>query len=196
MCSSDLGSRSMPPTQAKLATEAIAGTLVLMIRSLFLALALALVACDSQTKVSTPAAELGIETRFPVRMGQVLSQLRIAATDLEKARGLMGVTKLSDEEGMAFMYDAETQMRFWMKDTPLDLDIAFVARDGTVLEVKTMTAGDTDTTASGSDQVRFAVEMRAGWFGHFGVKPGDKISVEDLRTALKARGFDATRFLP
>jgi uncharacterized membrane protein (UPF0127 family) len=167
-----------------------------MIRSLFLALALALVACDSQTKVSTPAAELGIETRFPVRMGQVLSQLRIAATDLEKARGLMGVTKLSDEEGMAFMYDAETQMRFWMKDTPLDLDIAFVARDGTVLEVKTMTAGDTDTTASGSDQVRFAVEMRAGWFGHFGVKPGDKISVEDLRTALKARGFDATRFLP
>ena len=70
-----------------------------MIRSLFLALALALVACDSQTKVSTPAAELGIETRFPVRMGQVLSQLRIAATDLEKARGLMGVTKLSDEEG-------------------------------------------------------------------------------------------------
>ena len=108
----------------------------------------------------------------------------------------MGVTKLSDEEGMAFMYDAETQMRFWMKDTPLDLDIAFVARDGTVLEVKTMTAGDTDTTASGSDQVRFAVEMRAGWFGHFGVKPGDKISVEDLRTALKARGFDATRFLP
>jgi uncharacterized membrane protein (UPF0127 family) len=167
-----------------------------MIRSLFLALALALVACDSQKSVSAPSVELGIETRFPVRMGQVLSQLRVAATDLEKARGLMGVTKLSDEEGMVFMYDAESQMRFWMKDTPLDLDIAFVARDGTVLEVRTMTAGDTDTTASGSDQVRFAVEMRAGWFGHFGVKPGDKISVEDLRTALKARGFDAKRFLP
>ena len=129
-------------------------------------------------------------------MGFVLAQLKLAVTDLEKARGLMGVTKLTDEEGMAFLYDAESQARFWMKDTPLDLDIAFVSREGTVLEVRTMTAGDTDTTVSVSDKVRFAVEMRAGWFGHFGVKPGDSINVEDLRKALVARGFDPKRFLP
>ena len=167
-----------------------------MIRLLLLAMALALVACDSRQTSSSPAAELGIETRFPVRMGQVLGQLRIAATDLEKARGLMGVSHLSEAEGMAFMYDAESQMRFWMKDTPLDLDIAFVSRDGTVLEVKTMTAGDTETTASTTDQVRFAIEMRAGWFRDFGVKPGEKINVDDMRAALKARGFDARRFIP
>jgi uncharacterized membrane protein (UPF0127 family) len=167
-----------------------------MIRSLFLSLAILLVACDGGRTSPAPSVELGIETRFPVRMGFVLSQLRIAATDLEKARGLMGVTKLSDDEGMAFMYDAESQMRFWMKDTPLDLDIAFVARDGTILEVRTMTAGDTETTASATDQVRFAVEMRAGWFGHFGVKPGDKVNVEDMRKALRSRGFDPLRFIP
>ena len=167
-----------------------------MIRTLFLSLALALVACDSQRRSEVPSTELGIEARLPVRMGLVFAQLRIAATDLEKARGLMGTTRLSDEEGMAFMYEAETQMRFWMKDTPLDLDIAFVARDGTVLEVKTMTAGDTETTASSSDQVRFAIEMRAGWFAHFGVKPGDKVNLDDMRQALKARGFDPARFLP
>jgi len=167
-----------------------------MIRPLFLSLALALVACDSRQANSAPVAELGLETRFPVRMGQVLGRLRIAATDLEKARGLMGVTKLTDEEGMAFMYDAETRMSFWMKDTPLDLDIAFIARDGTVLEVRTMTAGDTETTASSTDQVRFAIEMRAGWFGHFGVKPGDKVNLDDIRAALKARGFDPKRFIP
>jgi len=182
--------------QANLATEAIAGTLSAMIRSLFLSLALALVACDSHQTPSTPVAELGIETRFPVRMGQVLGQLRIAATDLEKARGLMGVTKLTDEEGMAFMYDAESRMSFWMKNTPLDLDIAFISRDGTVLEVRTMSAGDTETTSSTTDQVRFAIEMRSGWFGHFGVKPGDKVNVDDMRTALKARGFDPKRFIP
>jgi uncharacterized protein len=185
-----------PSKQANLATEAIAGTLTLMIRSLFLSLALAFVACDSRQVSSAPVAELGIETRFPVRMGVVLGQLQIAATDLEKARGLMGVTKLTDEQGMAFMYDAETRMSFWMKDTPLDLDIAFIARDGTVLEVRTMTAGDTETTSSTTDQVRFAIEMRAGWFGHFGVKAGDKINIDDVRAALKARGFDPKRFIP
>ena len=167
-----------------------------MIRTLFVAMALALAACDSQHSANAPTTELGIETRFPVRMGQVLGQLRIAATDLEKARGLMGTTKLSEEEGMAFMYDTESQMRFWMKDTPLDLDIAFIARDGTVLEVRTMTAGDTETTASTTDQVRFAIEMRSGWFRDFGVKPGEKINVDDMRAALKARGFDSRRFIP
>ena len=167
-----------------------------MFRMLFLVVALAFVACDSQRPAPPPAAELAFDTRFPVRMGQVLGRLRIAATDLEKARGLMGVTQLNDAEGMAFMYDAETRMSFWMKDTPLDLDIAFVGRDGTVLEVKTMTARETETTASSSDQVRFAIEMRAGWFRDFGVKPGDTVNVEDLRAALKARGFDPKRFIP
>jgi uncharacterized membrane protein (UPF0127 family) len=167
-----------------------------MFRMLFLVIALAFVACDSQRPAPPPAAELAFDTRFPVRMGQVLGRLRIAATDLEKARGLMGVTQLNDAEGMAFMYDAETRMSFWMKDTPLDLDIAFVGRDGTVLEVKTMTARETETTASSSDQVRFAIEMRAGWFRDFGVKPGDTVNVEDLRAALKARGFDPKRFVP
>jgi uncharacterized membrane protein (UPF0127 family) len=183
--------------QANLATEAIAGTLPTMSRLFFLSLALVFAACDSrQPTPAGPVRELGLETRFPVRMGAVLAQLRVAASELEKARGLMGVTQLAEAEGMAFMYDAESRMGFWMKDTPLDLDIAFVARDGTVLEVRTMTAGDTETTSSLTDQARFAVEMRAGWFRDFGVKPGDKVALEDLRAALTARGFDPRKFLP
>jgi uncharacterized membrane protein (UPF0127 family) len=168
-----------------------------MLRIAVLALVLALTACDSrQPGPLTTASELGLETRFPVRIGAIQAQVRVAASELEKARGLMGVTRLAEAEGMAFMYDAETRMSFWMKDTPLDLDIAFVARDGAILEVRTMTAGDTGTTASLSDQARFAVEMRAGWFRDRGIKPGDKVAVEDLRTALRARGFEPGKFLP
>jgi uncharacterized membrane protein (UPF0127 family) len=167
-----------------------------MFRTILFAGLLALTACDSRQTPAAATRELGLETRFPVRMGDVLARLRVAASDLEKARGLMGVARLDEAEGMAFMYDAETRMGFWMKDTLLDLDIAFVDRDGVILEVRTMTAGDTDTTSSLSDQARFAVEMRAGWFRDFGVKPGDKVAVEDLRAALAARGFDARRFLP
>ncbi len=167
-----------------------------MSRSLFLLLALTLVACDGRKSETVPSAELGVESRLPVRMGVVLTHLRIAATDLEKARGLMGTQKLPEAEGMAFMYDNDTQMRFWMKDTPLDLDIAFVDKTGVILEIKTMLAGDTDTTVSSSDRVRFTVEMSAGWFAHFGVKVGDKVELEDMRHALTARGFEARRYLP
>jgi uncharacterized membrane protein (UPF0127 family) len=182
--------------QAKLASEAIAGTLVRMFRLLFLALALGLVACDSRRPEAAPTRELGLETRFPVRMGVVLSQLRVAISDLEKARGLMGVAKLDEAEGMAFLYDEDGEMSFWMKNTLIDLDIAFVGRDGTVLEVRTMTAGDTETTTSVTKQARFAVEMRAGWFRDFGVKPGDKVNLEDLRAAVRGRGYDVKKFLP
>jgi uncharacterized membrane protein (UPF0127 family) len=182
--------------QAKLASEAIAGTLARMFRLLFLALALGFVACDSPRPEVAPARELGLETRFPVRMGEVLAQVRVAISDLEKARGLMGVARLEEAEGMAFLYDEDGQLSFWMKDTLLDLDIAFVARDGTVLEVRTMTAGDTETTRSVAKQARFAVEMRAGWFRDFGVKPGDRVNLDDLRSAVKARGYDVKKFLP
>lgn len=194
-----MGWRTATPRggQANLAMMAMVRTLPAMSRFLLPTLALLLVACDSrQPAPAGPVRELGLETRFPVRVGVVLTQLRVAATDLEKARGLMGVTRLAEAEGMAFMYDAEARMGFWMKSTPLDLDIAFVARDGTVLEIRTMSAGDTETTTSLSDRARFAVEMRAGWFRDFGVKPGDKVNVEDLRVALRARGFDAGKFLP
>jgi uncharacterized membrane protein (UPF0127 family) len=167
-----------------------------MFRCFFMAVACALVACDSRQPAAVSATELGLETRFPVRLGSATARLRVAASELEKARGLMGVARLAEAEGMAFMYDGDTQMRFWMKDTPLDLDIAFVARDGTLLEVRTMTAGDTETTSSQSRQVRFAIEMRAGWFRDSGVRPGDKVQLEDLRAALTARGFDSRRFLP
>ena len=167
-----------------------------MFRLFFLALALGFVACDSPRPEATPARELGLETRFPVRMGVVLAQVRVAISDLEKARGLMGVARLEEAEGMAFLYDDDGEMSFWMKDTLIDLDIAFVGRDGTVLEVRTMTAGDTETTQSLTTQARFAVEMRAGWFRDFGVRPGDRVNLDDLRAAVKARGYDVKKYLP
>lgn len=167
-----------------------------MFRLLILVLALGFVACDRPRPEVAPARELGLETRFPVRMGVVLSRLRVAISDLEKARGLMGVARLEEAEGMAFLYDEDGEMSFWMKNTLIDLDIAFVDRDGTILEVRTMTAGDTETTTSFTKRARLAVEMRAGWFRDFGVKPGDRVDLTDLRAAVRDRGYDVKKFLP
>jgi hypothetical protein len=155
-------------------------------------------ACDNHAPRSSAVVteEADLQVRFPVRVGAVTTRQRLAATELEKARGLMGTAALPEDEGMVFLYQEDLQMRFWMKDTPLDLDIAFVAADGTILEVRTMQAGDTNTTVSASDRVRFSVEMAAGWFARRGVKPGDKVELAALRAGLTARGFVATRYVP
>ena len=160
---------------------------------------LGFVACDGQARRPVSAVvteEADIEVRFPLRLGAVATRQRLAVTELEKARGLMGTARLPEDEGMVFLYQEDLRMRFWMKDTPLDLDIAFVSFEGVVLEVKTMKAGDTETTVSASDKVRFTVEMAAGWYAAAGVKPGDKVDLVALRAALKARGFQAARYLP
>lgn len=158
----------------------------------------ALAACDRQPSPAPVAVkeEAGVDVRFAVRQGKVETRLRLAVTDLEKSRGLMGTAKLPENEGMAFLYESDTQMRFWMKDTPLDLDIAFVSAEGVILEVKTMRAGDTETTQSSSDKVRFTVEMAAGWYARAGLQVGDRVDLGALRAGLTARGFQAKRYLP
>jgi uncharacterized membrane protein (UPF0127 family) len=186
-------------SQANLASLAIFGTMPRMYRLLLLLVGLGCVACDNQARrpaASVATEEADIEVRFPVRLGAVATRQRLAVTELEKARGLMGTASLPEDEGMVFLYQEDLQMRFWMKDTPLNLDIAFVSADGTILEVRTMQAGDTNTTVSASDRVRFSVEMAAGWFARRGVKPGDKVDLVALRAGLTARGFVASRYLP
>ena len=169
-----------------------------MFRLSFLLAVFALAACDRQPAPAPAAAteEASVEVRFPVRLGSVATRLRLAVTDLEKSRGLMDTVQLPENEGMAFLYEYDSQMRFWMKNTPLDLDIAFVSAEGVIMEVKTMRAGDTETTTSTSDKVRFTVEMAGGWFARSGVKVGDKVDLAAVRAGLTARGFQAQRFFP
>lgn len=163
-----------------------------------LAAALLLVACDSGRPPASArnAPEAGIEVRFPVAVGRPVVNLRLAVTDLEKARGLMGTAQLPDDEGMAFLYERAQQVSFWMKDTPLDLDIAFVSAEGVILEVRTMRSLDLTSVESKSGAVRLAVEMPAGWFERQGVAPGARVDLAAVRQGLAARGFDPARYLP
>ena len=168
-----------------------------MFQVLGIALLMSLVGCDRvESSVGVAKVEAGWDEHFPVHVGKQIVQLRLAVTDLEKSQGLMRVEKLPESEGMAFMYATPQQMNFWMKDTLMDLDIAFVLDDGTIDEIRTMQAGDTRGTHSRSTQVRFTIEMPAGSFARAGVQTGDKVNLSDLKKALEARGFRPQRYLP
>jgi len=168
-----------------------------MFRIFSILLVVAISGCDREAPPANvaPTTEAGLEVPFPVRVGRGEAKLKVAVTELEKSQGLMGVTQLSNAEGMAFIYTAPQQMNFWMKDTLLNLDIAFVQADGTIDEIRTMQAGDTRGTHSRSDQVLFTIEISAGWFERTGVKAGEKVNLSDLKKALSARGFISDRYL-
>lgn len=153
---------------------------------------LLLAGCGDQ-KVVAPAADgEPFTTAYELKVDGKTLFARLAVSEMEKSQGLMGVSASSDE-GMLFVYASDTRARFWMKDTPADLDIGFFDREGRLLRVMTMRAYDTEVTDPGSDRVRFALEMRAGWFAQAGMAEGAKLDLYSVVNALRARGYSPTK---
>src|SRR5690349_7555344 len=73
-----------------------------------------------------PDTTTTIVRTIPVTVGTRVVQAELATTYTERTNGLMGRTFLPDTAGMLFAFAGDQQLSFWMKDTPIDLDIAFV----------------------------------------------------------------------
>ena len=107
--------------------------------------------------------------------------------------GLMHVTAdqmapLPDgiERGMLFVFDRPTRISFWMKNTIIPLDIAYVATDGTVVAMYTMVPLDSRPNAyPPGAPYRFAIEVSANRLTGLGVKVGDRLQIPP--TILKRR---------
>ena len=93
-----------------------------------------------------------------------------------RTRGLMFRTRLPADTGMIFAFPAETTTPFWNKDTPLDLDLAFLAEDGTILEIRRLERANPDLITP-TVAYRLALELPAGWFAGMDFGVGDHVLV-------------------
>jgi uncharacterized membrane protein (UPF0127 family) len=114
-------------------------------------------------------------TTLKVGMHSIRAQLAI--TPMQRQIGLMHRREMPTQEGMLFVFDEPSQQCFWMRNTLIPLSIAFLADDGTVVNVADMKPQSDDSHCS-AKPVRFALEMNQGWFAKRGVKPGTRISGE------------------
>lgn len=105
----------------------------------------------------------------------------VADTDEVRTEGLMFVTKdqMSDDQGMLFVFPDVDYLGFWMKNTLIPLDIAFMRSDGTIVTIHTMSPLDERTYRS-SEPAQYALEVHAGWFDRHGVKVGDKVDLSPI----------------
>ncbi|MDC8783883.1 DUF192 domain-containing protein [Roseateles koreensis] len=107
--------------------------------------------------------------------GMHLIQAEVASSFEERQIGLMNRRSMPVGAGMLFVFEEANPQCFWMKNTLIPLSIAFVADDGTVVNVADMQAMSEVSHCSGKP-VRYALEMNQGWFAKRGIKPGFKMS--------------------
>ena len=122
-----------------------------------------------------PTDDVGPLAKVILHIGKASLTTEIAASPAQQERGLMYVTKLPDNDGMIFLLPKVITAAFWMKNTLIPLSIAFIDKNGVILEIHDMKAQDETITRSDSDQVAYALETNLHWFALNGIKPGDKI---------------------
>ena len=101
-------------------------------------------------------------------------QAEVARSAAEREIGLMFRTALGPNDGMLFVFEQPGQQCFWMKNTLLPLSVAFVADDGSIVNIDTMKPQTLDIHCS-EKPVRFVLEMNEGWFAKRGIKAGSKL---------------------
>src|SRR5262245_14923073 len=111
----------------------------------------------------------------PLTAGMYNISAEVARTDAQRAIGLMHRSEMPQHEGMLFVFEQSSVQCFWMKNTLLPLSIAFLADDGTVVNIADMQPKSLDSHCS-DKPVRYALEMNQGWFAKRGIKPGFRLS--------------------
>jgi uncharacterized membrane protein (UPF0127 family) len=99
---------------------------------------------------------------------------QVALTPEQRQIGLMLRKDMPQHEGMIFVFERPAQQCFWMKNTLLPLTAAFVADDGTIVNLADMKPQTTETHCS-DKPVRYVLEMNKGWFAKKGIKAGSKL---------------------
>ena len=104
----------------------------------------------------------------------------VVDTPRARQKGLMGRTRLGDDEAMLFVFEDADRHCFWMKRTPIPLSVAFLADDGTIVGIADMEP-DSETQHCAPRPVRLALEVRAGGFARKGMTPGTRLSGQPFR---------------
>ena len=137
-----------------------------------------LLACLPSLLVTGGAAAQGMPQQLPaVELTAGIHAIRaeLARTAEQRAIGLMHRPSMPANDGMLFAFERADTQCFWMKDTLLPLSAAFLADDGSIVNVVDMQPKTLDSHCS-AKPVRFVLEMNQGWFAKRGLKPGSKLA--------------------
>lgn len=141
--------------------------------SLFLTLCAALLrvsACNAQPQV-TIATKEGKELTF---------QVEVADTPAKRELGLQYRRDLALDRGMIFLFPGESEHSFWMKNTPIPLDMIFIGRDWKIVGILEQAVPFSTDSRSVAGASQFVLEINGGLAKRYGIKAGDSVRFHGL----------------
>lgn len=112
----------------------------------------------------------------PQKKPSLILTVEIAHTEEQRRTGLMNRKSLGSNEGMLFVFEKSNYQSFWMKNTYIPLDIAFIDDEKTVINIsKNVTPLNETLTYRSSKPALYVIETNANWFEKNDIKAGDKL---------------------
>jgi len=117
--------------------------------------------------------------------------VEIFTTEEERAQGLMFRTELPENHGALFVFPYPQRLSFWMKNTLIPLDLAFLDASGVIVELHALEPLE-ERPVTSSRPVPFALEVNRGYFARRGVGVGDTVHLPLWLKAAYEEGAGGT----
>jgi uncharacterized membrane protein (UPF0127 family) len=126
--------------------------------------------CGAEPKVVISTRE-GRETVF---------QVEVADTPAKRELGLQYRKELAADRGMIFLFPAPSVQSFWMKNTPLPLDMIFIGSDRKIVGIVEQTVPFSLDSRSVPAASQFVLEINGGLSKRLGIRAGDSVRFEGI----------------
>ena len=105
--------------------------------------------------------------------------VRIANTQPQRYTGLSDTESLGPNEGMLFVHETEGQYAYVMRDMDFDIDIIFIAENGTITTIHHASAPPEGERYSEqyAGRGKYVLEVNRGWTNRTGVSVGDRVEL-------------------
>lgn len=111
---------------------------------------------------------------------RITIDVEVADSPARRAMGLQYRTELKDHQGMLFLFPAASVQAFWMKNTPLSLDLIFIGNNRTIVGIVREATPFSTATLAVSSPSQFVLEVRGGLSRRWGVGVGDRVGFENI----------------
>ncbi len=134
------------------------------------------------TAAGCKGAAAGPVVELSSEHGTVRVPVELALTREQLGRGLMWRDDLASDAGMLFVFADDVARSFWMKNTPLPLDIVFIDAASKVVNVAENTTPFSTAPIRSTAPARYVLEVNAGFARRNGIVAGSKVTLPDLST--------------